>query len=87
MFTTDGTGTPRRCASQTPSGSIDAATSDAASIFRGVDGTIIAEIRMMMVVQDRRPIVSTVGAVTQVVSIAFRIVFRIMNHRLASVFL
>src|SRR5258705_5788763 len=86
VFTNEGTGRPRRCASQTPSGSIDAATSDAASILRGVDGAIIAAMRMMIGVHDRCSSVCVVGAVTQVVSIAMKIAFRTRYQSPASDF-
>jgi hypothetical protein len=41
VWTTDDTGTPRKCANHTPRGSMDAATKDATSILRGLDGAII----------------------------------------------
>src|SRR5258705_3936206 len=53
VLITDGTGMPRRCAIQTPSGSMDAATIEAASIFRGVAGMIIDPTRMTTVFHDR----------------------------------
>ena len=70
MVSSEGTGKPRRWAIQTPSGSIDAATSEAASIFFGVLGMIIEEMRITIVIHDRCPRVSAVGTVTQVLSMA-----------------
>ena len=58
VLTTDGTGRPRRCASQTASGSIEAAAIDVASIFRGVVGMIIDDTRMTIVFHDSRPTAS-----------------------------
>ncbi len=53
VLISDGTGMPRRCAIQNPSGSIDAATTEAASIFLGVAGMIIDPTRMTTVFHDR----------------------------------
>src|SRR5438132_13863687 len=86
VFRMEGTGRPRRCAIQTPKGSIDAAAIDAASIFRGVVGMIIDEIRMTIVFHDRCPIVLSVGTAAQVLSMATATAFAIMYQRPASIF-
>ena len=53
-----GVSTPRRCASHTPNGPIDADASAAISILRGVLGTIIADSRMTIESPDRCPIMA-----------------------------
>src|SRR5262245_22071217 len=60
---------PRRCAIQMPSGSVEAATSDAASIFPGVAGMIIDETRIATVFHERC-IESLIGTRAQVLSTA-----------------
>src|SRR6187397_2863484 len=72
---TDGTGSPRRCASHTASGSIDAATSDVISIFRGVAGMIMAPTRITMVLHDRYPGAWSALVLVQVLSSATPIAF------------
>ena len=65
MLSSEGTGKPRKWAIQTPSGSIEAAASDAASILFGVLGMIIEEIEDHDVIHDRCHSVSCVGTITQ----------------------
>src|SRR5262245_2641829 len=74
VLTSDGVGMPRRCATQTPTGSIDAATIEAASIFFGVAGMIIDETRIATVFHDRCS-VSVIGIRVQVLSTAMPIAF------------
>ncbi len=70
VFSTDGVSTPRRWASHTPTGPIEAETSAAISILPGVLGTIIADSRMTIDVHDRWPIIIVVGSLAQVSTIA-----------------
>ncbi len=86
MSSSDGTGKPRRWAIQTPSGSIEAAASDAASIFFGVLGMIIEVMRMTIVFHDRRLRVSIVGTITQVLSRAITAALTSMYARPRSIF-
>src|SRR5688572_23637266 len=82
----EGTGKPRKWAIQTPSGSIDAAASDATSIFVGVLGMIIEETRITIVAHDRCPRVSVVGTITQVLSSAIAAALTSMYARPRSIF-
>jgi hypothetical protein len=75
VLITDGTSSPRRCATQTPSGSIDAAMIFVISIFRGAAGMSIDQTRMTTVFHERRSRVSTVGACAHVLSIATPMAF------------
>src|SRR5204862_5098821 len=84
VFTTDGTSMPRRWANHTASGSIDAATSEAASILRGVAGRIIDATRMATVVHDRC-IASIDGIAVDVLSVAMPTAFSTRYSRPASV--
>src|SRR4051812_11757191 len=86
VFSSDGTGTPRRCATQTPTGSIDAATIDAASILYGLVGMIIDDTRMTMMFHDSSPPLSIVGVRAHVFSSETPIALAIMYKRPTSVF-
>ena len=87
VSTTDGTGRPRRCMSQTASGSIDAATSEVASILRGVVGMIIDETRMTTMFHDScRPDESVIAVLDAVLISATATAFTTKNKRPMSVF-
>src|SRR3954465_7145410 len=83
---TDGTGKPRRWAIQMPSGSIDAAIKDATSVFPGVLGMIIDEIRITIAIQERCPRSCSVGTRTTELRSAMAIAFTSMYQRLKSPF-
>src|SRR5688572_12507439 len=85
VLSSDGTGNPRRCAIQTPSGSIEAAASDAANILFGVLGMIIEETRITIVTHERCCILSAVGGVTHVLSNAIAAAFASMYARPRSI--
>ena len=86
VFTRDGTGMPRRCAIQMPSGSIDAATTDATSILRGVAGRIIDPTRMTIVFHETCPIAAVVTVRACELTSATKIAFSTMNSRPTSAF-
>ena len=86
VFTNEETGNPRRCAIQTASGSIDAATSDAINVLRGVLGMIIEETRMTIVIHDRCPPGSRAGTLLVVLSRATPTAFNTMYPRPTSIF-
>src|SRR3989442_14124458 len=86
VFTTEGTGMPRKWPNQTTSGSIDAATIDVASIFRGVVGMIIDDTRMTTVFHDNCPRPSPIGVCTQLFRRATPTAFTTKYRRPASAF-
>src|SRR5437899_10145639 len=85
VFQTDNTGSPRRCANQTPSGSIEAATSEAKSVCRGVEGAVIAYTSTSTAIQERLNN-RAAGGVAQLFSIAIRKALITMVARPTSVF-
>ena len=85
VFNSEGTTSPRRCASQTPNGSIDAAINAAASVRLGVDGAVIAYTSTRIVIHERSN-TRIRGGPTQLFSIAMRNANRTITTRLTSVF-
>ena len=86
VLTSDGTDRPRRCAIQTPSGSIVADTRAAASILPGVVGRIIDPTRMTMVFHETCPIAAAVTVRACELTNATKIAFNTMNRRPTSAF-
>src|SRR5262245_18515800 len=82
-----GVGRPPRCATQVASGSIEAATSDAMSIRRGVVGEIIEKTRIRFVIHDRlMPGATDNGGAMKLLRIAMPIALPIMYPSPAVVF-
>src|SRR2546423_3445719 len=79
-----GTGRPRRCATQTASGSIDAAASDAKRILRGVVVVIIEEMRMTIAFHDSGPISIWPADLLAMFSVDTNVALRSMYQRPAS---
>src|SRR4051794_14375027 len=87
VFTTDGTDMPRRWATHTASGSIEAAAIAVISIFRGVVGMSIDDTRMTIDVHESRPTGSFAGANAQLLSSATAAALSTKYSRPASTFL
>ena len=85
VFSSEGTASPRKCASHTPSGSIDAAINAAASVRLGVDGAVIAYTSTRIVIHERSN-TRMRGGPAQLFSIAMRNANMTITPRLTSVF-
>ena len=86
MVASDADGAPLKCTIHDASGSIDAATSDAASILRGVAGRIMAATRITTVFHDKPRPLLTAARPVKVLSSATAAAFSTTYSSPASVF-